>query len=279
MATTHPGLAWQILVLPALGVPAQVYTPLLDALDALPGTASALVQGPAADAGWRAAVAARGQGYLAWLQALEAQVERRRRAAPGSRVLLLGHSIGGHLALLVLARRVVAIDGLVLVASGTPHWQAFSPAQQRRMRQGLRVMAMVLRLWPWYPGDWLGFGGRQPRQLMRDWLGLAQRGSFGAMAGLSGIDELLRQAQGRVLAVGIEGDSLAPPEATRRLLAAAPGLSVLHRQTCSERLERESPTRRHNLWPREPQVVLPLIQRWQSDQWPEPGSLHVDPLR
>lgn len=265
----NPQPAWQILVLPALGVPAKVYAPLLNALSALPGATATLVPGPAADGSWRAAIADRHLGYRAWLQAVEAKVLQQRQANPGGRVLLLGHSIGGHLALLALARRAAAVDGLVLVACGTPHWLAFPQAEQPRMRHGLRVIDAVLRLWPWYPGDWLGFGGRQPRQLMRDWLCLARSGRFDAMAGLAGVDAQLQQARGPVLAISIEGDGLAPPEATRRLLGLAPGLSVQHSQAGSERLQRESPARRHNLWPREPQAVLPLLQQWLRAQWPE----------
>lgn len=269
MPTMNPNSAWQILVLPALGVPAKVYAPLLDALSALPGATATLVPGPAADGSWRAAIADRRQGYRAWLQAVEAKVLQQRQVIPGNRVLLLGHSIGGHLALLALARRAATIDGVVLVACGTPHWLAFPQAEQRRMRRGLRVIDAVLRVWPWYPGDWLGFGGRQPRQLMRDWLGLARSGRFDAMAGLAGVDAQLQQARGPVLAIGIEGDGLAPPEATRQLLALAPGLSVQHAQAGSERLQRESPARRHNLWPREPHAVLPLLQQWLGAQWSE----------
>lgn len=264
-----PKPAWQIIVLPALGVPAKVYAPLLEALGALPHTAATLLPGPAAEGGWREAVAARQQGYAAWLRTLEAQVAQRRLQAPGSRVLLLGHSIGGHLALLALARGSAAIDGLVLVASGTPHWRAFAQAEQRRMRRGLRLIAAVLRLWPWYSGDRLGFGGRQPCRLMLDWLSLARSGGFDAMAGLAGADAQLRQARGTVLAIGIEGDGLAPPEATRQLLALAPGLDVQHARASSERLQRESPARRHNLWPRDPQAVLPHLRQWLYGQWPE----------
>jgi predicted alpha/beta hydrolase len=125
----------------------------------------------------------------------------------------------------------------------------------------------VLLLWPWYPGDWLGFGGRQPRQLMRDWLGLARSGHFDAMAGLDGISAMLQQASGPVLAVDIEGDGLAPPAATHALRAHAPRLQVELVQATSERLQRESPARRHNLWPREPQAVLPHLQRWLDAHW------------
>jgi len=257
---THPRC--HIAVLPALGVPAHVYAPLLQALETLPQTRATLVALPATVGGWRAVWRARRQGYLSALQAVEAHVKQARQADPGARVLLLGHSIGGHMALLALARGAVAIDGLILVAAGTPYWRAWPPGQQPRLRRSLWLVAAVLRLWPWYPGDWLGFGGRQPRQLMLDWLGLARSGSFDAMAGLAGIGALLQRARGTVLAIDIEGDGLAPTAATRELRALAPRLEVNHVAVSSERLQRESPARRHNLWPREPQAVLPHLRRW-----------------
>jgi predicted alpha/beta hydrolase len=261
--------AAHILVLPALGVSAPVYAPLLAAIDALAHTQATLVPLPTAGRGWRAAWAARHLGYHAWLHEIEAQVARLRRAAPERRVLLLGHSIGGQVGLLALARRAVSIDGLVLVASGTPHWQAWPPKAQARLRRGLHVVTAATRLWPCYPGDWLGFGGRQPRRLMLDWLGTARTGGYDAVAGLPGLGAQLQDAQGCVLAIGIEGDALAPPEATRYLLDLAPRLQVQHVMTTSERLRQESPMRRHNLWPRDPPAIMPHLAAWLRARWPE----------
>lgn len=263
-----------LLVLPALGVPAPVYAPLLAALDALPHTRAELFPLPAAAGGWLATWAARRLGYLAWLHGIESRVAQLRQPASVGRVLLLGHSIGGQAGLLVLARKAVAIDGLVLVASGTPHWRAWPQAEQPRLRRGLQAVAAALRLWPWYPGDWLGFGGRQPRRLMQDWLALAQTGRFDAMAGLAGIDERLERAEGEVLAIGIDGDALAPPAATQHLLDLAPRLAVQYVMADSQRLQRETPTRRHNLWPRDPQAVMPHLRSWLRARAPEhePGG-------
>lgn len=255
-ATSH------ILVLPALGVPAPVYAPLLAAIDALGDTRATLVPLPAAGGGWRAAWAARRLGYRAWLHDIEARVAQLRRAAPHGRVLLLGHSIGGQVGLLALARQAASIDGLVLVASGTPHWRAWPAEAQPRLRLGLGVVTASTWLWPWYPGDWLGFGGRQPRRLMLDWLGTARTGGYDAVAGLPGLAALLQTARGSVLAINIEGDALAPPTATLYLLRLAPGLHVQHAVATSERLRQESPQRRHNLWPRDPQAVMPHLLPW-----------------
>jgi predicted alpha/beta hydrolase len=260
-----------IIVLPALGVPPPVYEPLLAAIDALPGNRASLLPLPPVGTGWRAAWASRRTGYREWLSIIEAQVAQLRAEEAASHVVLLGHSIGGQVALVALARQAVAIDGLVLVASGTPCWRAWPREQQARLRRGLRLIAAVLWMWPWYPGDWLRFGGRQPRRLMRDWLSTARTGRYDDVHGLAEAGAQLARANGAVIAINIEGDSLAPPDATRALLRLAPGLQVDHAVVASARLLAQSPTRRHNLWPREPQAVLPHLTSWLRRHWPDLG--------
>jgi predicted alpha/beta hydrolase len=251
-----------LVVLPALGVPPHVYAPLLVALNQLPATKATLLSLPSLGQGWRALWTSNQLGYRQWLDTIEARVAQLRSDGSPDHVVLLGHSIGGQVGLLALARKAVQIDGLVLVASGTPCWKAWPPAEQPRLRNGLRLIAAALALWPWYPGDWLGFGGRQPKQLMRDWLSTARTGHYEGVLGLTGTGACLARAQGKVLAIHVEGDFLAPPEATRAMLSLAPALQVERAVADSDRLRAQSPMRRHNLWPRDPDAVLPHVLRW-----------------
>jgi predicted alpha/beta hydrolase len=67
-----------------------------------------------------------------------------------------------------------------------------------------------------FPGDRLGFGGRQGRRLMVEWSGAALSGRWSSMQ--AGSADLPVE----VLAMPVEGDDWAPPEATRRLVALLP---------------------------------------------------------
>ncbi|MBL8304543.1 MAG: hypothetical protein JNM26_17465 [Ideonella sp.] len=263
----------QVLVLPALGIPDRIYTPLLTALNAQPAVRASVLPLPSIQAGWRGAWRGRRSGYLAWLRSIESDLAARQRLAPEDRYILLGHSIGGHVGLLALARQMSRVDGLALIACGTPHWKAWPRQEGLKMRRGLRVIGAALGLLPWYPGDWLGFGGRQPRRLMLDWLSLARTGRFDGMSGLEHAGADLASAIGPVLAIHIEGDSLAPPEASRALLGLAPGLDIQTVSVRSEMLHKDSGARRHNLWPRDPDSVLPTLCRWMQSRAEGPGPI------
>ncbi|MCX2864930.1 hypothetical protein OOZ63_24160 [Paucibacter sp. PLA-PC-4] len=85
----------------------------------------------------------------------------------------------------------------------------------------MMMIDWVSRLLPWYPGRPLGFGGKQPRRLMRDWVGMALTGSYRHLAIGQRCEQSMRHLQLPVLAINIEGDELAPRSATDFLLARA----------------------------------------------------------
>ena len=166
-ATRLPPL---ILGLPAMGVPASFYVRFADALGAATGADVEFADLPGqgerpertrdgADFGYREIVE----------EELPDWVARRRAEHPGRPILLLGHSLGGQLALLASATLAARIDGLVLIAAGTAHWRVWPAGQRGRAWATVQVIRAVSALWPWYPGHLLGFGGDQPRRLMRDW--------------------------------------------------------------------------------------------------------------
>ena len=208
------------LVLPALGVPAAAYRRLAEALAAL-GTPTAVVE-------WRGGGAsplraARGvdwgyadllrQEVLGGLVALQAR-------QPG-RVALVGHSLGGHIGLMARAIAAPGVAAVFTVASGTPTLRFFSP----RLRLGVCTVLAAHRLagplLGYFPGDRIGFGGRQPRRLMDEWALLARRGRFE----LGGRNLLAPPGEpGRTIPVRslvLPEDTYAPRGATEHLLSLA----------------------------------------------------------
>lgn len=248
------------LLLPALGVPARHYTALAEALARRFGGAAETLDWPVPQTladrlGGRPAV-----GYRELLR----QVGDRARAlgATGAPVLLLGHSLGGQLGLLAAAQPGARIGAVVLVACGTPHWGAWPAASRGRMRLGITVIDTLSRLLPWYPGRWIGFGGDQPRRLMRDWSALARSGDFSGMTGLADAEAQLRAAAPPVLALSVEGDDYAPPSATDALLAKLPRAAIERAVFATPTLQSLPPARRHVAWLREPAPVVEHVVRW-----------------
>lgn len=146
--------------------------------------------------------------------------------APGVPLHVGGHSLGGQLTVVHFAARAAPGTKLVLVASGTVHYRAWGFPQNVGVLLGTQVAAGVARALDWFPGHRLGFGGRQPRRLIEDWAHAGRTGHYRTRTHAleTGLDAVTAQ----VLAVHVEGDTMAPAEATRRLLAKLPQARVSH---------------------------------------------------
>jgi predicted alpha/beta hydrolase len=178
-----------------------------------------------------------------------------RARFPGRALVGLGHSLGGHVHALAAAAHPGELAALVLVASGTTHWRAF-PARRSPLVAALTQVAPLLAAAVGhFPGDRIGFGGREARRLIGDWARLSRTGRFAPTGARLDFEAALTQLACPVLVVTIDGDSLAPPAAVERLcdkLAAA-------------QLERwrwpapQAGTRWHFQWARRPDPIADRI--------------------
>lgn len=250
-----------LLTLPAMGTPASYYEPFarelagrrraIVALADLRGQGASNVRARrGAEFGYREIVEVD-------LPALAGELDRR---FPGHPLLLAGHSLGGQLSLLAAARRPRDFDGIVLLAAGTAHAEAWRGPGYWRAAFLFGLVRTIARLTPWYPGHLVGFGGEQPRRLMRDW-GLVNRtGRYAPEGSRFDYESALRALDLPILAVGIAGDPIAPPSAIAALLAKT-GARKIELATVSG-VATDSAWRRHMTWARRPQSTLPPLEDW-----------------
>lgn len=218
----RPDATPPVLVLPAMGVPARRYGRLADALSGQ-GLSGAVLEWPGTGSSPLRADRRHDWGYADLLshQLVPAIAALRGGAAAGP-VLLLGHSLGGHLALMARAAGAAGVGGILLMSCGSPWRQTLAARERRQLAVLCALVAVLTPLLGCFPGDRVGFGGRQPRRLMREWATFAARGQLPA-----GLLEPPTPAQAaaatapRVKALSLQGDVYAPAAATRHLLALA----------------------------------------------------------
>lgn len=253
-----------ILGLPAMGVPASFYARFADALGAATGADIEFADLPGQGERPERARDGADFGYCEIVEGeLPAWVDRRRAEHPGRPILLLGHSLGGQLALLASATLGARIDGLVLIAAGTAHWRAWPAGQRRRAWVTVQTIRAVSALWPWYPGHLLGFGGDQPRRLMRDWGHNATTGRYrlgGSTRDAAEIERALRTVTLPVLLLGVREDPIAPHGAREELIARLPCARVTRAQI--DGVPSDSPWRRHFSWARAPAEAVQAVTAW-----------------
>lgn len=206
-----------ILVLPAMGVRATYYTPLANALHA----AGCDVVTTEQRGNGSSTVRASRQvdfGYAELVRDLTTTIEQVAERFPGAPIHLLGHSLGGQLGLVALGRhRHPRVASIVLVASCSVYYGGYPFPRRLGLWALTQSFGLLARLLGYFPGRRVGFGGHEARGVMRDWSHQARTGRYRLRDGGPDAESGLRALACPVLAVSVEGDTLAPATAIDHL--------------------------------------------------------------
>ncbi|GGQ55479.1 alpha/beta fold hydrolase [Couchioplanes azureus] len=249
-----PGDAASIVFLPALGVPLAYYGKFFDTWAArgrhLVGVElRGMPQSPVTD------LRKESFGY-AHLVNVDLPAVFAGSAVPATgKVALVGHSLGGQLALLSGAAGTVRADAIVTVGTGTSSTAARRSRLGRASRAaGVRFVGAVTCSLGYWPGHRLGFAGRQPRTLMADWGYEARHGRYRLHGDRTDYEAALARLETPVLLAGIAGDRMITTAAVDHLARRLP--------PHVERTRIET-TRDHFLWARRaPEQVIETVETW-----------------
>lgn len=210
------------LLWPAMGVPAGYYRPFATALGRA-GVAVVVADLRGTGASTPRPSRRSRYGYADLVDDVAAGVATVTPRLAGRRLVLIGHSLGGQLCLLHLARTGGAdVAGLALVAVGLPYWRLYRHRSYGvwAFAQGINLTATVLGYWP----GW-GFGGRQARGVIRDWAYTARHGRFPPIAGVDPAPALAALTT-PVLGISLAPDRYTPPATVDQVLALLPKAPV-----------------------------------------------------
>ncbi|WP_433132894.1 alpha/beta hydrolase family protein [Micromonospora sp. CA-240977] len=245
-----------VTVLPAMGVPARFYRALAAAL-CRRGHLVAVVNLPGQGASplrIRRGVDLRYDDLVD--QDIRATARHLREAYPSRPLVLLGHSLGGHLALRYASRPGVDVAGVALMACGSVWFRSFG------VRRGLlnllcsQLFVALARVVGHWPGDRLRFGGRQPTGVLGDWAAQVRSGDMTGGGGGRAFT-----CRSPVLLVSVDNDRLAPPRAVRYLTAAIPDAPV-ERWHYAE--SAAGGALDHFRWAKRPEALAARIDDWMA---------------
>lgn len=251
-----------VLMFPAMGTKAKYYHPWCAALRGR---------------GWNAAVVdLRGHGThsvraskkvdygYADILALDwpAAIAAARAAFPGSPLSLAGHSLGGQLSALYLATHPGAAEGLILIASCTVYYRGWEGSEAYKLFMQTQLVGVIARTLGTFPGEKIGFAGREARKQMIDWSYNARTGNYRLVGSDVDYDARLRDVTVPVLAIAVEGDTFAPGKAVDNLTGKMPQAKLTRLTEPSSPDIRKNP---HFLWAKHP--------AWSTDRVVEWGAL------
>ena len=204
-----------LLFLPALGVPARKYDAFAVALAAR-GFAVAVPEWRGIGSSTLRASRACDWGYAELLgEDLPATLEALDPALPWC---FGGHSLGGQFAAMAAALSPARCAGLVLAATGVPDRRTFRGLKRLGIGAFARVLPPLTRLVGHYPGERLGFAGREAGGLMRDWAATVLGGRYLAYGQDEALDQKLARLRQPALALHFSHDWFVPEASLQGLL-------------------------------------------------------------
>jgi len=240
-----------VLIAPALGIREGYYRKLCQGL-AAQGLGAAAIDLPGQGVSPIRASRQKDWGYDVLLEHYKAACQALAALRPQAPLFLLGHSIGGQAALLLGGQDLPQLQGVILVASGAPYWRAWDGFDSFRIRFNTALCGVIAQVVGYFPGNKVGFGGREAKTLIQQWAQCASTGKYD-FTDFPG-EDMLTEPGPPVYAICLDGDTLAPEKAMRHVLDKMDA-----RQKHFEIWETPPHGGNHNRWPSEPQYVIERV--------------------
>lgn len=184
-----------------------------------------------------------------------------RERFPDSHLILSGHSLGGQLACLYAPRALQPPSGVCVIAGGNLGYQGWSGLGKIKILLSTQSFALISHLWGYFPGERIGFGGRQAKNIILDWARTARTGNYKLMNSDFDYDAAMGGIGSPILGLGIEHDSFAPPGSTANLVkkfrqSQQTLLTIPSVSFSSPRFAN------HFNWTKEPEPIVRALRGW-----------------
>ena len=138
------------------------------------------------------------------------------------------------------------------------YYGAMPPGQRFTRHLGLRLVRVIDQVLRFFPGDKLGFGGRQPFNMMLDWTQEALTGKYRVKGDPADYNRELEQLDG----AGADG-LLAGGHAGSATQRGLPGHEAHPRPGCPDRAPAEDGKAYHHFrWVKKPAAILAQVDQW-----------------
>ncbi len=186
-------------------------------------------------------------------------IETLKNNFPNSKLAIMGHSLGGQVGGMFAAQYPHLVDGLIVNASCSVYYKGWGNSAGLGVLGFAAFCKMLARQLGYYPGNRVGFGGREARGIIEDWFVTAKSGRFVAHGSSFNYDEAMSKFSKPLLGITYHGDTSAPPLALKYFLEKFPSQNAQqHHIKAAEKLN-------HYSWVKQPDLSMDLICNWLNN--------------
>lgn len=173
---------------------------------------------------------------------------------PNTALYFAGHSLGGQLGALYLSRFPKAAKGLFAIACCSIYYKGWTGRNRLPILLAGVLFAPISNIVGYLPGKQLGFGGKEFRGVMKDWLYTLKTGKYATEGDNFDYESAMNKATFPILAISVEYDFMSPYKAVENLLGKFPNASTKHIQ-----IPNPDKKLNHFRWTKIPQTILDKI--------------------
>ena len=181
-----------------------------------------------------------------------ALLDNARTLTPDHQIWMLGHSIGAHIGSIYSALTDTPLIG---VATGNIHYKNWQGLGRFDILRAAAAFEVLIRVYGYLPGYKVGFGYKEPKELMKDWCRTAWTGKFDFIKALNDSAHNKAKAnKGQGLYFNIIGDDFAPLASTQHLSELCARAKVVRVQ-----LDPALKGNQHSVWLKSPDGIVDNI--------------------
>lgn len=201
-------------------------------------------------------------GYLELIEDTKEIIEYIRRNYPDQKIMALGHSLGGQIAVLAQAKYNNLFDGIILTAANAVYYKGWDGLQQYLNLFAYNLFPLLSRIIGYFPGDKVGFGGKAAKTQVIDWGHVARNGYYKIIGDDLDYEKAMSELNLPVLAISIEEDLYSPQKAINHLLAKLNPTAPITKFTLTKQVT--GAKLNHFNWVKHSKPIILAIKKWIS---------------
>ncbi len=200
-------------------------------------------------------------GYKEFISDIKQLIEYSEIWFSNSKKLIVGHSLGGQVGSLFTSQFTEDIDGLILIASCSVYYKGWNKRTSLKLFFAGKVFYPLSRIFGYFPGNIIGFGGKEAQFVMKDWCFNTINGKYQITNSNFDYEKSLSELCKNVLTISIENDYLASKDAVENLYRKFNYKSNIEHLHLTEKETKIKPLN-HFSWAKEPTCFSEIIEKW-----------------